>query len=181
MTPWSRRLPKAFKEFIPDSPFPAKTLVTALLSIVQLGINFTRIKGEVNKFAEEAIEYISALVEAAGEEPTEKGDLEDLRSKFAMGKEMFLSIRTQGGECLVRDVNWRQTGGGVLPAPAVRHECGEEEIEFVGKGFPGPPPGKSDVHIERVLRGPRQLRVEKRELVRHYCSKDSDGCPYGGQ
>jgi hypothetical protein len=26
------------KDFIPDSPFPAKTLVKALLSLVQLGI-----------------------------------------------------------------------------------------------------------------------------------------------
>jgi hypothetical protein len=29
---------KAVQDFIPDSPFPAKTLVKALLSIVQLGI-----------------------------------------------------------------------------------------------------------------------------------------------
>jgi hypothetical protein len=29
---------KALRDFIPDSPFPAKTLVKALLSIVQLGI-----------------------------------------------------------------------------------------------------------------------------------------------
>ncbi|KAJ7738277.1 hypothetical protein B0H14DRAFT_2638523 [Mycena olivaceomarginata] len=173
--------------------------------------NFTRIKGEVNKFAEEAIEYISALVEAAGEEPTEKGDLEDLRSKFAMGKEMFLradisngfpsgkncspkssnvaeqsrlveisrivdpsreisrdldkkpiflqdanefcpsrsladtckiyfefekSTRTQGVECLVRTSIGVKLEVECAPAPAVRHECGEEEIKFVWKRLP---------------------------------------------
>jgi hypothetical protein len=36
------------------------------------------IKGEVYKFAEEAIEYISALVEVAGEEPTAKEDLKSV-------------------------------------------------------------------------------------------------------
>jgi hypothetical protein len=36
------------------------------------------IKGEVYKFAEEAIEYIGALVEVAGEEPTAKEDLKSI-------------------------------------------------------------------------------------------------------
>jgi hypothetical protein len=64
------------------------------------------------------------------------------------------STRTQGVECLMRTSIGIKLEVECAPAPAVRHECGEEEIEFVGKGFPGPPPGKSDVPIERVLRGP---------------------------
>ncbi|KAF8169716.1 hypothetical protein K438DRAFT_226272 [Mycena galopus ATCC 62051] len=67
---------EAIQEFIPDSPFPAKTLVKALLSIVQLGINVPRIQKEVHEFAQEAIEYIRTLVEVAGGEPNAREDLE---------------------------------------------------------------------------------------------------------
>jgi hypothetical protein len=45
----------------------------------QLTQNVTRIKGEVKKFAEEATEYIRALFELAGEEPTAKEDLKSIR------------------------------------------------------------------------------------------------------
>ncbi|KAJ7820961.1 hypothetical protein B0H13DRAFT_1921052 [Mycena leptocephala] len=110
---------KDFQEFIPDSPFPAKTLVKALLSIVELGIRVPLIQKKVYEFAQEDIEYIRTLVEVVGEESTLKKDLQsictavndickwarehvlkntlsahdlgDWGSKFAVAKEMFLS------------------------------------------------------------------------------------------
>ncbi|KAJ7925356.1 hypothetical protein B0H13DRAFT_2314565 [Mycena leptocephala] len=109
----------AVEDFIPDSPFPAKTLVKALLSIVKLGIRVPLIQKKVYDFAQEAIEYIHTLVEVVGEQPTAKKDLEaictavneickwasehvlktalsaddlgDWSSKFAKAKEMFLA------------------------------------------------------------------------------------------
>ncbi|KAJ6525569.1 hypothetical protein DFH09DRAFT_172472 [Mycena vulgaris] len=65
----------ALQGFIPDSPFPAKTLVTALLSILKLGIHVTVLRGKVSEFAREAIEYFRTLAEVAGEEPIVKEEL----------------------------------------------------------------------------------------------------------
>ncbi|KAF7351607.1 Vegetative incompatibility protein HET-E-1 [Mycena sanguinolenta] len=67
--------------FIPDSPFPAKTLVNALLSIVELGIRVPLIQEKVYKFAHDAIEYIRTLVETAdalGGAWNAKDDLEEI-------------------------------------------------------------------------------------------------------
>ncbi|KAF7358159.1 hypothetical protein MVEN_00864200 [Mycena venus] len=110
---------EAVQDFIPDSPFPAKTLVKALLSIVQLGINVPVIQKKVYDFAQEAIEYIRTLIGIVGEgasvqkdleaictavneicewasEHVRKmtvsaGDLGDWSSKFEKAKEMFLT------------------------------------------------------------------------------------------
>ena len=82
----------SLKDFIPDSPFPARTLVKALLNLVELGIvrrlsgsfrpadtkfnqNIPLIQKKVYEFAQEAIEYISSLVRVVGEEPPVKEDL----------------------------------------------------------------------------------------------------------
>ena len=84
----------ALKAFIPDSPFPAKTLVEALLNLVELGIvrhlsgpfrpantlnqNIPLIQKRVYGFAEEAIQYIRTLVVAAGEGLSVKEDLKTI-------------------------------------------------------------------------------------------------------
>ena len=82
----------AVKDFIPDSPIPARTLVKALLNLVELGIvrrfvrlsfrpadafnqNIPLIQKRVYEFAQEAIQYISSLVGVVGEERSVKGDL----------------------------------------------------------------------------------------------------------
>ncbi|KAJ7606017.1 hypothetical protein FB45DRAFT_1012236 [Roridomyces roridus] len=64
---------EAVQDFIPDRPVPVKTLVKALLSIVQLGIsanllaqNVPVIQKKVYDFAQEAIEYIRTLVGILG-------------------------------------------------------------------------------------------------------------------
>ena len=82
------------KDFIPDSPFPARTLVKALLNLVELGIvrhfmgsfrpadpfnqNIPLIQEKVYEFAKEAIQYISSLVKVVGEELSVKEDLETI-------------------------------------------------------------------------------------------------------
>ncbi|KAJ7609389.1 hypothetical protein FB45DRAFT_367112 [Roridomyces roridus] len=66
---------EAVQDFIPDGPVPVKTLVKALLSIVQLGINVPVIQKKVYDFAQEAIEYIRTLVGIVGEEASVQRDL----------------------------------------------------------------------------------------------------------
>jgi hypothetical protein len=66
------------KDFIPDSPFPAKTLVKALLNLVELGISVPLVQKKVYDFAQEAIQYISSLVDIFGEEQSVKRDLDDI-------------------------------------------------------------------------------------------------------
>ena len=82
------------KDFIPDSPFPARTLVKALLNLVELGIvrhfhglipsadtsnqSIPLIQKKVYEFAQEVIQYISSLVGVVGEELLVKEDLKTI-------------------------------------------------------------------------------------------------------
>ncbi|KAJ6470954.1 hypothetical protein C8R45DRAFT_908478 [Mycena sanguinolenta] len=110
-----------FQEFIPDGPFPVKSLVKALLSIVQLGIKAPIMKRRAYEFAQEVIEYITILLEAANGDLGVRKELEKIRrvvnevcewanqqvrkktapseadlgewqSKFAKAKEMFMAV-----------------------------------------------------------------------------------------
>ncbi|KAJ7231554.1 hypothetical protein C8J57DRAFT_1730144 [Mycena rebaudengoi] len=65
---------RAVQDFIPDNPVPAKTLVKALSSIVELGIRVPLIQKKVYELAEEAIRTV---VEVVGQEPT--ANLKDLK------------------------------------------------------------------------------------------------------
>ena len=82
---------ETLKGFIPDSPFPARTLVKALLNLVELGIvrrlsgsfrpadtsnqSIPLIQKKVYEFSQEVIQYVSSLVEVVGEELSVKEDL----------------------------------------------------------------------------------------------------------
>ena len=80
------------KAFIPDTPIPAKTLVGALLNLVELGIvrhfvtlsfrpadtfnqSIPLIQKKVYEFSQEVIQYISSLLGVVGEELLVKEDL----------------------------------------------------------------------------------------------------------
>ncbi|KAF7333557.1 hypothetical protein MSAN_02414700 [Mycena sanguinolenta] len=69
----------AAQDFIPDSPFPAKTLVKFLLTIIDLGPRVADIQEQTYDFAAEAIESLSTLVTAANEEPDVQKYLEAVR------------------------------------------------------------------------------------------------------
>ncbi|KAF7377338.1 Vegetative incompatibility protein HET-E-1 [Mycena sanguinolenta] len=69
----------AAQEFIPNSPFPAKTLVKFLLTITHVAISIPVIQQKTYDFAAEAIEYTRALFEAAKGEPTLQKNLETIQ------------------------------------------------------------------------------------------------------
>ncbi|KZP31458.1 hypothetical protein FIBSPDRAFT_1037451 [Athelia psychrophila] len=52
-------------QFIPDSPFPARSLVTALVYLLRLGINISTAKSHVQEFAKEVVHWISQLQTAS--------------------------------------------------------------------------------------------------------------------
>ncbi|KZP08977.1 hypothetical protein FIBSPDRAFT_938703 [Athelia psychrophila] len=47
--------------FIPDSPFPARTLVTALVSLLRLGIKISSAKSEVFEFAKQIADWLDKI------------------------------------------------------------------------------------------------------------------------
>ncbi|KAF7333553.1 hypothetical protein MSAN_02414300 [Mycena sanguinolenta] len=69
----------AAQDFIPDSPFPAKTLVKLVLTIIKLGPHVADIQEQTYDFAAEAIESLDTLVTAANEESDVQEDLEAVR------------------------------------------------------------------------------------------------------
>ncbi|KZP18441.1 hypothetical protein FIBSPDRAFT_956233 [Athelia psychrophila] len=48
-------------QFIPDSPFPARTLVTALVSLLRLGITISAAKSAVYDFAKEIVHWLGQI------------------------------------------------------------------------------------------------------------------------
>ncbi|KZP32455.1 hypothetical protein FIBSPDRAFT_944011 [Athelia psychrophila] len=48
-------------QFIPDSPFPARTLVTALVSLLKLGIKISGAKSEVFEFAKQVADWLDQI------------------------------------------------------------------------------------------------------------------------
>ncbi|KZP32074.1 hypothetical protein FIBSPDRAFT_551884 [Athelia psychrophila] len=48
-------------QFIPDSPFPARTLVTALVSLLKLGIKISEAKSAVFEFAKQVADWLDQI------------------------------------------------------------------------------------------------------------------------
>ncbi|KAJ7481865.1 hypothetical protein FB451DRAFT_138220 [Mycena latifolia] len=55
---------KPYVSLIPNSPFPAQTLVTALVMLIQFGVKVTQAKREAHKFAQDTVEWITRIAEA---------------------------------------------------------------------------------------------------------------------
>ncbi|KZP08523.1 hypothetical protein FIBSPDRAFT_261289 [Athelia psychrophila] len=48
-------------EFIPDSPFPARTLVIALVSLLRLGVKISEAKSAVFEFAKQVADWLDQI------------------------------------------------------------------------------------------------------------------------
>ncbi|KAJ6597501.1 WD40-repeat-containing domain protein [Mycena vulgaris] len=55
---------KPFLALIPNTPFPAQTLVTALGMLLQFGAKVAHAKQEVRKFAQDSVEWITRIADA---------------------------------------------------------------------------------------------------------------------
>ncbi|KAJ7131895.1 WD40-repeat-containing domain protein [Mycena crocata] len=55
---------RSYVGLIPNSPFPAQTLVTALGTLIQFGAKVTLAKQEVRKFAHDTVEWITRIADA---------------------------------------------------------------------------------------------------------------------
>ncbi|KAJ7195989.1 hypothetical protein C8J57DRAFT_1421250 [Mycena rebaudengoi] len=51
-------------EYIPDSPFPAESLLAALAALLNFGVKVAQAKHEVQTFAQEAVEWITQIADA---------------------------------------------------------------------------------------------------------------------
>ncbi|KAJ7481815.1 WD40-repeat-containing domain protein [Mycena latifolia] len=58
---------KPYVSLIPNSPFPAQTLVVALGTLIQFGVKVAQAKQEVLKFAQDTVEWITRIADAFGD------------------------------------------------------------------------------------------------------------------
>ncbi|KAJ7481856.1 hypothetical protein FB451DRAFT_1085539 [Mycena latifolia] len=61
---------KPYISLIPNSPFPAQTLVVALGTLIQFGVKVAQAKQEVRKFAQDTVEWITRTADAFRDEQT---------------------------------------------------------------------------------------------------------------
>ncbi|KAJ7481816.1 hypothetical protein FB451DRAFT_1237249, partial [Mycena latifolia] len=82
---------KPYFSLIPSGLFPAQSLVLALGTLIQFGVNVAQVKQEVLQFAQDTVEWITRIADIFNRH-REVGRLLNLRARFLRGAVFYQEI-----------------------------------------------------------------------------------------